>query len=651
MTTDITTVPENGIEIFVPLNKLKKSPKNARRTPHASAAIDALAASIAAKGMLQNLVVEADRGEDGAETGYYLVTIGEGRRLAHLLRAKRKEIRKSEPIRCVLDVVNDPHEISLDENVTRENMHPADQYEAFKRLAEERGLGAEEIGARFGVTPQVVRQRMKLGAISPALMAIYREGQITLDQLMAFTLTDDHDKQERVWGELGWNKSRDAIRHALTQDQARATDRRARFVGIESYEAAGGLITRDLFDEQNNGYLPDASLLDRLVREKLEGEAQPVRTEGWKWVEVTAEFDYQMVAGMRRVYPQPAQPTEEDASRIETLEAEFENLSIRYDGEVPDDIAPEFERLETEIERLRGRQVYDPDVIARGGAFVALGHDGGLRIERGFIRKEDEAVIEADPNPAEETAADGSENGEGADEDVDMPSPLSDKLVAELSAHRTAALRDRLAQHPEVAFLALVHAMAAKTFYRGHDLGSCLEIDPRSPALSTHAPGIDETAARRATSERHEDWAKRLPEQPDDLWAFVRDLDRQDQMALLAHCVALTVDVLAVKWERRPRREINSATLAQCLGLDMATYWQPTPANYLARVSKSRIVEAVTEAVGEVAADQIAGHKKPAMVEAATQLLGGKNWLPAQLRAPTSPRVEVESEPAGIATE
>jgi ParB family chromosome partitioning protein len=83
---------------------------------------------------------------------------------------KRKEIKKTEPIRRIVDTANDPHEISLDENVTRENMHPADQFEAFKKLADERGFGAEEIAARFGVTPHVVRQRLRLGAVSPKLM-------------------------------------------------------------------------------------------------------------------------------------------------------------------------------------------------------------------------------------------------------------------------------------------------------------------------------------------------------------------------------------------------------------------------------------------------------------------------------------------------
>lgn len=123
---------ESGTEVFIPLNNLKKSPRNARKTPHSEAAIEAYAASIAVKGILQNLVVEPELDADGAETGFYLVTIGEGRRLAQLLRVKRKQIKKTEPIRCVLDTANDAHEISLDENVTRTDMHPADQYEALQ---------------------------------------------------------------------------------------------------------------------------------------------------------------------------------------------------------------------------------------------------------------------------------------------------------------------------------------------------------------------------------------------------------------------------------------------------------------------------------------------------------------------------------------
>lgn len=144
--------PVSGVEIFVPLNKLKKSPRNARKVPHSEAAIEALAGSIQHKGMIQNLVIEPEVREDGTPTGTYFVTAGEGRRLAQLLRAKRKQIKKTQPIRCYLDTENDPAEISLDENVTRENMHPADEFERFRELADGKGWSAEEM-ARGSASP------------------------------------------------------------------------------------------------------------------------------------------------------------------------------------------------------------------------------------------------------------------------------------------------------------------------------------------------------------------------------------------------------------------------------------------------------------------------------------------------------------------
>jgi ParB family transcriptional regulator, chromosome partitioning protein len=216
MTTKTQQPAETGATLFIPLNRLKKSPRNARTTPHPQADIEALAASIAAKGLLQNLVVEPEHDGKDKETGYYLVTIGEGRRLAHLLRAKRKEIKKTEPVRCVIDTAHNAHEISLAENVIRSAMHPADQFEAFAKLHNEEGMAAEDIAARFGVTPTVVKQRLKLGAVSPKLMRAYRDEELNLDQLTAFAITDDHARQEQVWSELPeFNRSRDAIMRAL----------------------------------------------------------------------------------------------------------------------------------------------------------------------------------------------------------------------------------------------------------------------------------------------------------------------------------------------------------------------------------------------------------------------------------------------------
>ena len=265
VTETVAAEPVSGVEIFVPLAKLKKSPRNARKVPHGEAAIEALAASIQHKGLIQNLVIEPEVREDGTQTGYYLVTAGEGRRLAMLLRAKRKQIKKSEPVRCWLDTANDPSEISLDENVTRTPMHPADQFERFAELSNNKGWGAQEIGARFGVSAAVVKQRLRLGAVSPKLLQVYREDGLTLDQLMAFAITEDHARQEQVFEGLHHNREPWIIRRDMTAANVPAADRRAVFVGADAYIEAGGNIIRDLFSEDRGGFFEDAGLLDMLV--------------------------------------------------------------------------------------------------------------------------------------------------------------------------------------------------------------------------------------------------------------------------------------------------------------------------------------------------------------------------------------------------
>src|SRR3546814_19569830 len=101
---------------------------------------------------------------------YYLVTAGEGRRLAMLLRAKRKQIKKSEPMRCWLDTANDPSEISLDEHVTRTTMHPADQFERFAELSNDTGWGAQAIGARCGVSAGVGKERIRYRRVGQKML-------------------------------------------------------------------------------------------------------------------------------------------------------------------------------------------------------------------------------------------------------------------------------------------------------------------------------------------------------------------------------------------------------------------------------------------------------------------------------------------------
>jgi ParB family chromosome partitioning protein len=623
--TTTTETTQTGSTMFIPLHRLKKSPKNARKTPHPKADIEALAASIAAKGLLQNLVVEPERKDDGKETGYYLVTIGEGRRLAHMLRAKRKEIKKAEPVRCILDTAHNAHEISLAENVIRSAMHPADQFEAFAKLHREEGMAAEDIAARFGVTATVVKQRLKLGAVSPKLMQAYRDGELSLDELTAFAITDDHARQEHVWNELPhWNRSRETILRALSEGQIASDDRRAVFVGADAYQTAGGAIIRDLFGEEGGGFFADAALLNRLVREKLTAEAAQVEAEGWKWIVVEPEFNHEMTAGMRRVYPEAAPLSDADQESLEELEQRHNALCD--EGDDSEDFTAKLRALETEIDVLTGEEQYQPEDIARAGAFVCLDYRGNLRIERGFVRAENwKAKVSAGDNAAPDG---GGETGK-----TDAVKPLSEKLVAELTAYRTAGLRNALAEHPAKALTAVVHALAATTFYSSSDKLSCLEIVPRSASLAAHASSIDECSVMTAIAERQAVWERRLPKDPAELWGFVAGLDQAQQLELLAHCASLSANAVQLSKHRtEAAASAHADVLASTLGLDMTATWTPTVAGYFGRVSKERIVEAVREAVSVEAAANIAGMKKLAMAEAAERRLAGTGWLPELLR-------------------
>jgi len=247
---------------MIPLNQLVVSPANVRKTG-AKIRIEELAANIAAIGLLQNLQVRP------TDSGTYEVVAGSRRMAALKLLAKQKALTKDEPITCnVLGSGEDPVEISLAENEMREAMHPADQFAAFKQRVDA-GQPVEDIAARFGVTPLVVRQRLKLACVSPKLMKLYKDGEMTLEQLMAFTVSDDHAAQENAWSELAeWNRRPQAIRAHLTKTHVDADDRRVRFVTLEAYRHAGGQIITDLFESET--YVADVALLDRLCAEKLE---------------------------------------------------------------------------------------------------------------------------------------------------------------------------------------------------------------------------------------------------------------------------------------------------------------------------------------------------------------------------------------------
>ncbi len=236
------------------------------------------------------------------------------------------------------------------------------------------------------------------------------------------------------------------------------------------------------------------------------------------------------------------------------------------------------------------------------------------------------------------------------DEDADDHKPLSDILIRDLTAHRTLGLRLALSEHPDVAVVAVTHALSAQIFYRGAD-AHVLDIRPVSTVLASHADGIEDTKAGTASADHHARWAAQMPRDVTDLWAFVVELDHDSRMALFAHCVALTVNAVRLPSERRPRAVATADRLAEAVSLDMTAHWRPTARTYLGRVTKTHILAAVREAVGEEAADRMADMKKPGMAEAAEQLLVGTGWLPVLLRTPQAAQEPAEPPQADAVTE
>ena len=632
----------------IPLNKLVLSQSNVRQVK-AGVSIEELAEDIARRTLLQSLTVRAVLDESGAETGMYEVPAGGRRFRALQLLVQQKRLAPDAPIPCVIRTDGLAEEDSLAENIQRAPLHPLDQFRAFQILRE-KGRSEEEIAAAFFVTPSVVKQRLRLAAVAPALLDLYADDAMTLDQLMAFTVNPDHRRQVEVWEALknGYTREPYHIRRMLTEGAVRAGDKRARFVGVEAYEEAGGVILRDLFSDADDGWLQDAGLLNRLVAEKLESCAAEIRGEGWKWVEVAVDFPYGHTFGLRRLTGEQSALTEAEQSTYDSLKAEYDALQEGHEGteELSDEVDRRLGELEAEIEAFEQRPWRFPaEEVERAGAFVSLDPSGALRIERGFVKPEDEAPTEevgaSEGDAADHADNDGSQGAAspGADEESDDADeepdrPLPDRLLVELTEWRTLALRDALAKRPDIAFVAALHAICLDHFYmRGQH--SCIDIAARQSVLRSGAAGLSDSAAAASIDARHQAFADALPADPSTLWEHLAAMEEGARRALFAHCVALSVDAVFRPYDRRSGAATNADHLAGAIDLDLqAAGWRPSAEAYFGRITKAQILEAVREAKGEEAADRIASLRRPEMAKAAEDLLQDCDWLPAVLRTP-----------------
>ncbi|MCO1451079.1 ParB/RepB/Spo0J family partition protein [Burkholderia multivorans] len=644
---------------YIPLGQLCVSPRNVRKK--AARNIPELANDIEYNGLLQNLVghpIEAE--SHNAGTAPFGICAGQ-RRLAALNLLKSKGgWTDADPVPVLIVSIGEALAISLAENKGREEMHLADQCAAYRELIAE-GRSVSDIAARFSVSDTAVRRALKLANISPRLLEVFRDDGMKYEQACALALSDDHEQQERIWFDAtqDWQRSPYQIRQIITQAEVNAAENPlALFVGLDSYEAAGGYVRRDLFsDNANTGYVSDLELLNRLAVEKLSAAADHVRAEGWSWVESTIRHDAFVTMRPHQLDPAVREFTKKEKAEYRKLEQirdsafeAFDAYCDAVDEGCPEDTEDEADRgdaLERAAEEARDAllayekrlELWTDEHKAQAGALLWIDRAGRLQIRRGLVKQQ-----------ATENNAHGQQDGSPSLAKKSKP-VHSETLCARLTAHRTAAVQAELLKHPDVATAYLLYAMVPAVFHEQfvdqwrdyHALDASFR--PAIDTLPRVADDMTDSAAWRYLDGEREKWASQMPRELRHLLPWLLRAPAEVTAGLLTFCVAAMVDSVT---RENKAHAVNS--LADVLALDMVQYWKPTRNSYLNHVSKQRIVEVMSEAVSPTAAAPLAAMKKADAAAAAEMQVVETGWLPDVLtnRASTfpieNPAVEVARE-------
>ncbi len=630
----------------IPLSRLALAPENVRKTPPDACADAEIKASIAAHGLLENLVARPE-GDD--PDGAYAVVAG-GRRLAALKAlAEDGAIGANYPVPCLIATNGNAGELSLAENVVRIAMHPADQVVAFAGLAAS-GATASAIAARFGVSERTVEQRLRLGNAAPELLEAYRAGDIDLQILMAFAVTTDHARQRAVWEQVSGQPYRAAawqVKRMLTEERVPAGTAVARFVGVDAYEAAGGPVLRDLFaDEHEHGvWLEDAVLLEKLAMAKLQAAADELSTR-WKWAEAVVEVDWSATARYGRIHPEPGEPTDEEKADIEKLRTRHDELVNLDEEDWTDELVEEAEAIEPRLHEIEAevasRARFKPEDFAIAGCIATVGRDGSIQVIQGLVKPEDmpkpaegstDQHAGGGQDDADTAAATGTERIAGPALSTSVQSPRDREaearkeagvgigLADDLRSIRTALVKAHLAGDFEAAFDLMLFQMGRAVFTPAHQ-DHALDIAVRETAdrpkmRMNEAEFADWSPGEAMLEDRSHlsfDWLE--IEDRAGAFAALRALPQAAKQALFAACVARTVNgQLAFEHGARPELE---ATVAR-LDIDFARHVRPTADLYWSRIAKGRIMETARSVCGPAWASPRSKYKKPELAEAMEQ--------------------------------
>ncbi|WP_031556088.1 ParB/RepB/Spo0J family partition protein [Parvularcula oceani] len=593
-----------------PLRSLVIAEENARAEAEPDQGIDQLAALIEYEGLQQPLC--------GYRKGKTQVAVYDGRRRLLALKQLAKEDRLPKgcrdgiPVR--LGTKDQARQASLSAGLTHRGFHPAEEYRQFARLLED-GKTVPEIAKTYSVSEREVEKRLKLARLAPPVFEAFARDAITQEQAQAFALTDDHDRQLAVLEPHGFEISAFAIRRALTEGEVPATDKRARFVGTDAYEAAGGKVRRDLFGEAGDSFA-DEALLTRLAEQKLEAMAEEVRAEGWSWVLAMAEFDHALHQTCFRVHPERREPEGEAKAERERLTDRLTALMGEDEGD-PDDLTEaqweEVETIEARIDAIdAAHKAFTDANKARGGAVVYLKHNGEAEVMRGLVRREE------------------------------RPEAKPEKPSVPHSAHRrcteiaTQALARELAANPAEADILLTAALAQSLYGAGTPAGIALTLAGLTPSEKAELPVNHDLAARQ------EHFAERVGVDFAETVASVAALGEEERRDLRALALAAVLDVSENRSDAPDHRARETAGLiAERIGADLRRHWTPDEA-YFAKLSRPALAEVLREMGSRESG--LESVKKADLVPMAVRRAKASGWLPESVAFAQGPAPEAEAD-------
>lgn len=623
---------------------------NARLIPHTPEEIVSLATTIKAVGILQNLIVinlpDGRRGVVG----------GRGRMTATALLVEEGFITAEQPFIPVKAI---PVELAKDasyiENMQRKAMHPAEQLISF-RARTESGQTPAQIADLLGYSVRHVERTLKLANLAPELIQELAKDAITLEHCKALSLEDNQERQVQIWHsakEVYGSSSPQVsyLRNQIVKENITTEAPLFRFIGLDAYEAQGGVLNRDLFSEEATGWA-DTVLVRKIAQEKLEREAQRLQQqEGWGWslarIERISEYYPDSKTWCHRM-PEP-DFTPEEQVRYETL-SDAVDASDNYDDE---------NELQQQLEDLEAAAVnrqLTPEFKAASGVVVSINRcTGELEIQRAIGKVE---------NKQETVANTASGNTAGSDRErgevITMRPPVlradsyAATLVEAMSSERTLAVQAVLASTPKVAMALLTWKFCREVF----DGEWCMNVqDPlrinlheQTLVLRGNAPsGIEGKASQALSTLQHELQAT-LPENWKQDFTWLLDWSDEDVQRLLAFCVATAVDG---KQKRANSRTDSSPleTLETALDIDLYDWWQPTAENYFRNITKDQISEAVHDAGFSGRARDLMKLKKIDAAALAEETLANTRWVPDWMTRPQAEKAEDSTDTTDTLTD